>query len=424
MSNTASQADTLPTAASSVASDKPTANRERRLPLLVALLMIALVSAGYLGWRHLRHNPSIALEPPAPVPVIAATVQRSDFPIVLTGIGNVTALNTATVRSMVTEQIVGIDFKDGQLVKKGELLAQLDPSTYAAQLDQAEANLARDQAHLENGQINLGRYVPLAKQGFAPQQQVATQQAMIVQEQATLKADQAAIEFAKTELGYTKLVAPFDGVAGIRLLDVGNIIHASTSRGFPGEPNALVVVNQVQPISVMFTLAAADIPDVQDALARGSVKVVALSADGKTELATGALAAIDNQANTTSDTINLKAIFPNGHRRLWPGMFVNVRLVTKVQDNGLTVPLDAVQQGPQGQFVFVIGPDHKVSMQPVSVRETLNGEALIDKGLNAGETVVVRGQYRLTPGTVVALANPNDPAAVPNPTTASAGLLP
>ena len=262
--------------------------------------------------------------------------------------------------------------------------------------------------------------------GFAPEQQVATQQAMIAQQQATIRADQAAIEYAKTQLSYTKLVAPFDGVAGIRLLDVGNIIHSTTSRGSPSEPNALVVINQVQPISVMFTLAAADIPEVQEALAKGmaAVKAIALSADGKTELDTGTLAAIDNQANTTSGTITLKAIFPNSDRKLWPGMFVNIRVVTQVVDNGLTVPLDAVQQGPQGQYVFVVGPDHKVAMQPVSVRETLNGEALIDKGLSAGETVVVRGQYRLTPGTAVSLANPNNPAAVPNPTPASAGLLP
>jgi multidrug efflux system membrane fusion protein len=186
----------------------------------------------------------------------------------------------------------------------------------------------------------------------------------------------------------------------------------------------LVVINQVQPISVMFTLAAADIPWAQDALAKGPVKAIALSADGKTELDTGTLAAIDNQANTTSGTISLKATFPNPERRLWPGMFVNVRVITKVQDNGLTVPLDAVQQGPQGQYVFVVDSDHKVAMQSVSVRETLNGEALIDKGLSAGETVVVRGHYRLTPGTVVSLADPNNPAAVPNPTSASAGLLP
>jgi multidrug efflux system membrane fusion protein len=405
--------------------ERPGAKHRRGPPLLVGLVMIAAVSGGYLGWQYFaQSHDAAAPEASPPVPVIATTVQQRDFPIVLAGIGNVTPLNSATVRSMVTEQILSIDFKDGQSLKKGDLLAQLDPSTFQAQLDQAEANLARDQAHLENAQLNLTRYIPLQKQGFAPEQQVATQQAMIAQQQATIKADQAAIEFAKTQLSYTKLVAPFDGVAGIRLLDVGNIIHSSTTRGSPSEPNALVVVNQIQPISAMFTLPASDIPEVQDALAKGPVKVVALSADGKTEIDTGTLAAIDNQANTTSGTISLKAIFPNPHHRLWPGMFVNVRVVTKVQDNALTVPLDAVQQGPQGQYVFVVGPDHKVAMQPVSVRETLNGEALIDKGLGAGETVVVRGQYRLTPGTVVSLANPNNPAAVPNPTSATAGLLP
>jgi multidrug efflux system membrane fusion protein len=401
------------------------AKRGRGLPLLVGLVIIAVAAGGYLGWQHFTDRPAAATPtPPPPVPVIATAVRKQNFPIVLTGIGNVTALNSATVRSMVTEAITSIDFKDGQSVKKGELLAQLDPSTYQAQLDQAEANLARDQFHLENGQINLNRYIPLQKRGFAPEQQVATQRAKNAQTEATLKADQAAIEYAKTELSYTRLVAPFAGVAGIRLLDVGNIIHATTSRGFPGEPDALVIINQVQPIAVMFTLAANDIPQVQDALAKGSVKVIALSSDGKTELDNGTLAAIDNQANTTSGTISLKAIFANPHRRLWPGMFINVRIVTQVQDNGLIVPLDAVQQGPQGQYVFVVGPDRKVAMRPVSVRETLNGQALIASGVSAGETVVARGQYRLTPGTLVSLADPNDPGAVPNPNSASAGLLP
>ena len=411
--------------ASPLTTDRLAARRRRRAPLLVGVVILAVGAGGYLGWQHFAHGPSPGKpEAPPAVPVIATTVKQQNFPIVLNGIGNVTALNTATVRSMVTEQIASIDFKDGQFVKKGDLLAQLDPSTYQAQLDQAEANLSRDDAHLENGRINLGRYIPLQKQGFAPARQVSTQQAKIAQEEATIKADQAAVEYAKTQLSYTKLVAPFDGVAGIRLLDVGNIIHSSTTRGSPSEPNALVVINQVQPISVMFTLGATAVPEVQEALAKGPVKVIALSADGKTELETGTLAALDNQANTTSGTITLKAIFANPDRKLWPGMFVNVRVVTQLQDNGLTVPLDAIQQGPQGQYVFVVGPDHKVAMQPVSVRETLNGEALIDQGLSAGETVVVRGQYRLTPGIVVSLANPNDPAAVSNPTAASAGLLP
>jgi multidrug efflux system membrane fusion protein len=412
-------------AISPVSSDKAAVKSRRRAPLLVGVVMAAVAAGGYVGWQHFADNPEVAIaEASPPVPVIAATVQKQNFPIVLTGIGNVAALNSATVRSMVTEPIISIDFQDGQYIKKGQLLAQLDPSTYQAQLDQAEANFTRDEAHLENGRIDLGRYVPLAKEGAAPQELAATQQAKVAQEAATIKADQAAIEYAKTQLSYTQLVAPFDGVAGIRLLDVGNIIHSSSSRGSPTEPNALVVINQVQPISVMFTLSAADIPEVQEALAKGSVKAIALSVDGKTELDTGTLAAIDNQANTTSGTITLKAIFPNTGRKLWPGMFVNVRVVKQVQDNGLTVPLDAIQQGPQGQYVFVVESDHKVAMQPVSVRETLNGEALVDKGLSAGQTVVVRGQYRLSPGTMVSLANSNDSTAVPNPTPASAGLLP
>jgi membrane fusion protein, multidrug efflux system len=411
--------------APSFASDKPAVKSRRRAPLVLGLLMAAVAGGGYLGWQHIAHNPDAAaadLQPP--IPVIAATVQKQNFPIVLTSIGNVAALNSGTVRSMVTEQIISIDFKEGQDVKKGQILAQLDPTGYQSQLDQAEANLARDKAHLENGRIDLGRYVPLAKKGAIPEEEAATQQAKVNEEEAVVKADQAAISYAKTQLGYTKLLAPFDGVAGLRLLDVGNIIHASSSRGDPTEPNALVVINQVQPISVMVALAASGMPEVREALAKGPVKAIALSADGKTELDTGTVGAIDNQANTTSGTITLKAIFPNTHRTLWPGMFVNVRVVTRVQDNGLTVPLDAIQQGPQGQYVFVVDVDHKVAMRPVSAGETLNGEALIDKGLSAGETIVVRGQYRLQPGAVVSLANPNDPTAVPNPTPASAGLLP
>jgi multidrug efflux system membrane fusion protein len=410
--------------APSVASNKP-ATKSKRPPLVLALIMAAVAAGAYLGWRHFVQNPSAAVgEAPPPIPVVATTVQKQNFPIVLTSIGNVAALNSATVRSMVTEQIISIDFEEGQDVKKGQILAQLDPTSYQSQLDQAEANLARDKAHLENGRIDLGRYVPLAKKGAIPEEEAATQQAKVNEEEAVVKADQSAISYAKTQLGYTKLLAPFDGVAGLRLLDVGNIIHASSSRGDPTEPNALVVINQVQPISVMVALAASGMPEVREALAKGPVKAVALSADGKTELDTGTVAAIDNQANTTSGTITLKAIFPNTHRTLWPGMFVNVRVVTRVQDNGLTIPLDAVQQGPQGQYVFVVDADRKVAMRPVSVTETLNGEALIDKGLNAGETIVVRGQYRLQPGTVVSLSNPNDPTAVPNPTPASAGLLP
>jgi multidrug efflux system membrane fusion protein len=397
----------------------------------VVLVIVAFLAGSYADWRWLNKNdapktvaPSAAPSALAPVPVIASTVTRQDFPIVLSGVGTVTALNSATVRSLVTAHIVSIDFTDGQVVKKGRLLAQLDSASLQAQLDQAEANLARDQAHLDNGEVNLNRYVPLAKQGFAAQQQVDTQRARNAQIQAEIAADNAAIDYAKAQLNHTKLVAPFDGVAGIRLLDVGNIIQASTTSGFPGEPNSLVVINQIHPISVMFTLAAASIPQVQEALAKGSVKVVVQRADGKTDLDTGTLAAIDNQANASSGTITLKAIFPNQDRRLWPGTFVNTQVITTTVDNGLTVPLDAVQQGPDGQYVFVVGDNHTVAVRPVSLRESLHGEALIDVGLREGEMVVVRGQYRLSSGTLVTLADPKDPAKVPNPTTASAGMLP
>lgn len=227
----------------------------------------------------------MAPPPPSPVPVIATTVEQHDFPIVLTGVGTVTALNTATVRTQVTGMIVSEPFKEGQFVKSGDLLALIDPRTFQAQLDEAEAALARDQAHLENAQINLARYVPLAKQGFTPEQQVATQRAMVAQEQATVANDQAAVEYAKTELSYTRLVAPFDGVTGIRLLDLGNIIQPTN--GAASYTTGVVVITQIRPIGVIFTLPMVDISEVQAALAKGPLKTIAFSQDGKTELDTG-----------------------------------------------------------------------------------------------------------------------------------------
>jgi membrane fusion protein, multidrug efflux system len=201
--------------APSIVSDKP-AVRSRPFPLVFGFTMVAVAAVAYLGWRHFAHNRSAAVaEAPPPIPVVAATVQKQNFPIVLTSIGNVAALNSATVRSMVTEQIISIDFKEGQDVKKGQILAQLDPTSYQSQLDQAEANLDRDKAHLVNGRIDLGRYVPLAKKGAIPQEEAATQRAKVDEEEAVVKADQAAINYAKTQLGYTKLMAPFDGVAGL-----------------------------------------------------------------------------------------------------------------------------------------------------------------------------------------------------------------
>jgi membrane fusion protein, multidrug efflux system len=403
----------------------------------LAAVAVALVTGGIVLFsRRDRDQPPAAAAPPQPIPVIATTVQQHDVPIVLTGLGTVTPLNTAAVRSQITGLLVSVDFKEGQFVKKGDLLAQIDPRTYQAQLDEAEATLAHDQVHLKNGELNLQRYTELVKQDSAAVQQRDNQQAAVDELNSQIKNDESAIEYAKTELSYTRLVAPFDGVTGFRLLDVGNIMTpptaattatttTATAQSTENGSDTLVVVTQLQPISVIFTLPTTSITEVQDAMAKGSVQAIAFSQDDRTQLGAGSLLVVNNQADPGSGTIQLKAEFPNPQHHLWPGEFVNVQLVISTQHNGLTIPLDAIQQGPQGRrVVFVVDQDQKVEIRPVSMRQSLNGVALIDNGLTAGETVVVRGQYRLQPGTLVAVADPNNPDAVPNPSTASSGMLP
>jgi multidrug efflux system membrane fusion protein len=389
----------------------------------IVALAIAIFVYGGADRARLADAPAVQA-----VPVIATKVQQHDVPIILTGLGTVTALNTATIHSQVTGLLVSVDFREGQSVKKGDLLAQIDPRVYQAQLDQAQATLEHDQAHLKNAQLNLKRYSDLVNTDAATQQQLDNQQAAVEELNAQIKSDQAAVDNAKAQLSYTRLVAPFDGVTGIRLLDVGNIIHPPTgsaaAQSNTADTNGLVVVTQVQPISVIFTLATTNISEVQAAMANGSLQAMAWSQDDKTQLDVGQLAVLNNQADPGSGTIQLKAIFPNQQRKLWPGTFVNVRLVIATEPNALTVPLDAIQQGPQGSFVFVVGQDNKATVRPISVRQTFGAEALVEKGLNAGETVVLRGQYRLSPGTLVTLADLNNPAAVPNPSTKSSGMLP
>jgi multidrug efflux system membrane fusion protein len=383
----------------------------------------ALAAAAAFAYFRFDRRAPPALGPPPPIPVIATKAERRNVPIVMTGLGTVTPLNTATVRSQIIGLITSVDFKEGQFVRKGDRLAQIDPRTYQAALDQADATLAHDQVHLKNAQENLERYTGLAKQNSIALQQVADQQAAVEELVAQLRSDQGAIENAKAQLSYTDLVAPFDGVTGFRLLDVGNIIYPPRSSA-SADQNALVVVTQLQPISVVFTLPTNDLPKVQDAMAKGPLQAIAFSQDDKAKLDTGALAVVNNQANPDSGTVQLKAEFPNPKRALWPGSFVNVRLILSTIENGLTIPLDAVQQGTQGQVVYVVGPDQRVTIRSVTLRQSLLGQALVDKGLNEGETVVVRGQYRLTPGAIVTLEDADDPGAVPNPTTGGAGMLP
>jgi membrane fusion protein, multidrug efflux system len=394
----------------------------------LGLAAIVVAAAAAIGAAYVRiDRPAPRAVAPPPIPIIAATVERHSVPIVVPGLGVVTSLNTATVRSQITGLLTEVDFKEGQFVKKGERLAQIDPRTYQAAVDQADAALARDQSHLKNARENLDRYAALSKQDSIAAQEVANQQAAVDELVAEIKGDEASIENAKAQLSYTELVAPFDGVTGFRLLDVGNVIYpprsSATSASAPNE-NALVVVTQLQPIGVVFSLPTNELPAVQQAMAKGPLPASAFSQDDRTELDRGALAVVNNQADPGSGTVQLKAEFPNAQRALWPGAFVNVRLTLSTVADGLTIPLDAVEEGPQGQVVYVVGPDHKVTIRPVTLRQSLLGEALIDKGLSEGETVVRRGQYRLTSGATVTFANPGDPSAVPNPTTAGAGMLP
>lgn len=353
----------------------------------------------------------------APVPVTAAEAQTHDVPIIREGLGTVQALNAATIRVQVSGMLEQVAFKEGQTLEKGQLIAQIDPRTFQAQLDQADATLSRDKATLANARLNLHRTQPLANRGYATNQLLDTQTSAVDQGQSTLQIDEALIAAAKTQLSFTTITAPFDGVAGIRLIDVGNVVH-------PSDASGLVVLTQVQPISILFSLPSADIPGVQAALKRGVVGAVAYASDDKTVLDRGKLLLINNQADPTTGTVQLKAHFPNLQDTLWPGTFVNVHVVVDVRKGGVTVPLTAVQQGPAGAFVYVVDQGDVAHVQAVTVGQSHNAESLIDTGLKGGERVVTDGQYGLTDGAKVAVVAGEAARRVQSSTTASAGMLP
>jgi membrane fusion protein, multidrug efflux system len=328
------------------------------------------------------------------VPVVAGTVNSHDVPIYLEGVGTVIAYNTVVVRSQIQGQITKIAFTEGQSVHAGDLLAQIDPRPYQAQIDQLTATRDRDQAQLTNAQANLGRYTRLGQQGWATPQLVETQQAQVRQLQSAIKADEALIEAAEVQLGYTGLTSPINGITGVRQVDIGNIIH-------PTDPNGLVVVTQIEPISVIFTLPETDLPKIQQQMPNGPLAVLAYSQDDTIKLDEGKLTLVDNEILQTTGTIRLKAEFPNTARRLWPGELINVWLLLNTRHDGLTVPASAVQQGQNGAFAYVIAPDGTVQLRPILVSQIRGGQALIDAGLSANEQVVVDGQYKLRPGTHV-----------------------
>ena len=370
----------------------------RKTVIVIASLIIALTGGAFLAFAH-----GVAVEKPASppaataaVPVVAGVVSSHDVPIYLEGVGTVIAYNTVVVRSQIQGQITQIAFTEGQTVRTGDLLAQIDPRPYQAQIDQFTANRDRDLAQLANANANLKRYIPLLSKGYATTQLVDTQKAQVSEVQNAIKSDNALIAAANVQLSYTKLTSPIDGVTGIRQIDIGNIIH-------PTDPNGLVVVTQIEPISLIFTLPETDLPLIQQQQqkTKGPLTVLAYSQDNTIKLGEGTLGLVNNQILQTTGSIQLKANFPNKTHSLWPGQLVNVRLLLDTRHDGLTVAASVVQQGPKGAYAYVINPDNTVAIRPVTVAQISDGQALIDSGLNANEQVVVDGQYKLQPGTRV-----------------------
>ena len=372
----------------------------RRKIVIPAVLLIAVLAGGgvFASMRGFASKKAGA-PPAAPsVTVVASVVAQHEVPIYLSGVGTVIAYNTDIVRSQIQGQLTSVNFTEGQTVHTGDLLAQIDPRPYQAQIDQLTANRDRDQAQLANALANLNRYTPLEQKGFATTQLLDTQKAQVSQLQNAVKADEALIEAANVQLSYTRLTSPIDGVTGIRQIDVGNVIH-------PTDPNGLVVVTQIEPISLIFTLPETVLPQIQQQQQKtqNPLAVLAYNQDNTIKLDEGTLGLVNNQILQTTGSIQLKANFPNKAHRLWPGELVNARLLLDTRHDGLTVPASVVQQGPQGAYAYVINPDTSVAIRPVKVAQVSEGQALIDSGLSANEQVVVDGQYKLQPGTQVTI---------------------
>lgn len=331
---------------------------------------------------------------PPSVPVTIAEAQKADFPVYLYGLGTVQPYDTVTVRSRVDGQITKVFFKQGQTVKEGELLVQIDQRPYQAALDQAKAKQVQDEASLANNKLTLQRYSQLAKQDFATQEQLTTQQSLVRQLEAQIKGDEAAVEAAQTQLDYTSIISPLSGKAGFRLVDPGNIVHASDATG-------IVSIVKLQPIAVVFTAPESEVGRINKALSAGEVPVEALSSDGQSVLSTGHLALVDNSVTQASGSISMKATFSNEDNALWPGLSVSTRMLVDTLKGVVVVPENAVQHGPKGLYAFVVGSDDKVKQVPIEVGEIGSGKAQILRGVSVGDHVVVEGQYRLQDGTLV-----------------------
>jgi multidrug efflux system membrane fusion protein len=376
--------------------------RKRRQYLLAGIVILVAMCGGYVGWQH-RATANIAAStasaPSPAIPVSVAAAQRRDVPIYLTGLGTVQAFNTVTVKTRVDGELVKVAFTEGQDVKAGDLLAQIDPRPFQAAYDQAVAKKVQDEANLANAKLDLQRFSDLATRSFAPKQQVDTQRATVTQLKAQIRGDQAAIDSAQTQLDYTTITSPLTGRTGIRLVDQGNIVHATDATG-------LVVVTQLQPISVVFTLPESELASVQSALKSGPVRIFAMDRDSDEQLAEGTIAVLDNQIAQTTGTMRIKGTFPNNDGALWPGEYLNIRLLARTAPNVVTVPSSALQRGQNGYYAYVVKPDSTVETRPLKVGQVSDGVAIVDDGVAAGEQVVTAGQYRLLPGARVEVSSP------------------
>jgi multidrug efflux system membrane fusion protein len=374
---------------------------------LILLVIVAVHGASDVPSKSDAPPKSGASAPGAPqsVRVETALAARRDVPIYLEGLGTVQAYYTVTITPRVDGELLSLGFTEGQVVKPGDVLAQIDARPYQAALDQAAAMKAKDTALLENARRDLARYISLAPEEFTSEQTLETQRSLVAQLEAQLVADQAAIDNAKTQLSYTTIRSPIYGRTGIRLTDPGNIVHAATSTG-------IVVVTQVQPISVIFTLPADSLASVRQAMASGPLPVTAISRDGKNLLGSGRVELIDNQIDQATGTMRLKAKFPNKDSSLWPGDFVNARVLVQTRHDALTIPSTAVQRGPDGVFAFVVTPDATVEKRPLKVGEESTGVALVEKGLTEGERVTTNNAYRLQPGSRVLVLDSSAPTSV------------
>jgi multidrug efflux system membrane fusion protein len=352
-----------------------------------------------LGGYWLLHKRTAAPKAPPPVAVDVATVERADVPVYQEGLGTVQAFYTVTITARVDGQIDKVAFKEGQHVKKGDLLVQIDPRPYQAALGVAQATHARDEALLANARLDMERYEQLAPEDLASKQTVDTQRALITQLTAQVKGDAAAVDNARTQLEYTTIRSPIEGRTGVRLVDPGNIVHAADTGG-------MVVVTQLQPIAVMMSLPEESFGELNAALKRGPVAATALSRDDKDVLDTGTVELIDNQIDQATGTIRVKSIMPNPQQRLWPGQFVNVRVQTLIRQQVLTIPAAALERGPEGTFTYVVQRDSTVAATPITVGEQTGDTVVVEKGVSAGEQVVTSNQYRLQPGTLVRANGP------------------